>query len=328
MNNTVFIFAEHFRGKLTDMTFELLSKGRELVGKSGGTLCAVLIGGGIRKLAADLRLADKVLCLEDDRLREFNPEAYLLVLTELIKNHRPWLTMFGSTSIGLDLAAPLSAKLGIPLVSYCRDLRFDDGKLVAKSQLYGGKMFADIEITGEHNIVSVLSGSFHAESGGTRNAPQVEDAVLSIPLDNLRMKFERIIEPEAGDVDITKQDVLVAIGRGIQNQDNVAIADELANVLGGAVCASRPVVDQGWLPLTRQVGKSGMSVAPKFYLAAGISGAPEHEEGMKNSGLIIAVNTDPNAPIFGSAHYGVCSDLLDILPALIEEIKKRKERRA
>jgi electron transfer flavoprotein alpha subunit len=324
MDNNILVFAEHFRGKLSDITFELLSKGRELAAKNGGTLYAVVIGDGIRQLAADLRPADTVLCIEDKRLSEFNPEAYQLVFAELIKKYHPRLTMFGSTSMGIDLAAPLSAMLGIQLVSYCKDLRLEDGKLVAKSQLYGGKMFIDVELTCEHSIVSVLSGSFHAESTPTQNTPQVEDVTIQIPFDTLRMKFERIVEPEAGDIDITKQDVLIAIGRGIQNQDNVAIADELANVLGGAVCASRPVVDQGWLPLTRQVGKSGMNVTPKFYLAAGISGAPEHEEGMKNAGLILAVNTDANAPIFNTAHYGVCGDLLDILPGMIEEIKKRK----
>ncbi|MGD0338212.1 MAG: electron transfer flavoprotein subunit alpha/FixB family protein [Bacteroidota bacterium] len=324
MENNIFIFAEHFQGKLTDITFELLGKGRELAGKSGGTLYAVLIGSGVRQLAPELRPADKVLCIEDDRLHDFNPEAYQLVLSELIKKFQPRLTIFGSTSMGLDLAAPLSAKLNIPIISYCRDLRFEDGKLIAKSQLYGGKIFADVELTGDFNIVSVLSGSFRSESETAPNAPQVEDVTASIPFEALRMKFERTIEPEAGDIDITKQDILVSVGRGIQNQDNIAIADELANVLGGAVSASRPVVDQGWLPLTRQVGKSGMNVTPKLYLAAGISGAPEHEEGMKNSGLILAVNTDPNAPIFSIAHYGVCADLLDILPALTEEIKKRK----
>ena len=138
------------------------------------------------------------------------------------------------------------------------------------------------------------------------------------------VRFEEWILPEAGDVDITQQDVLVAVGRGIQQKDNVELAEELAQALGGAVCASRPVVDQGWLPATRQVGKSGMTVKPKLYLALGISGAPEHLEGMKGADLIIAVNTDPKAPIFDVAHYGAEVDVLDLLPALVEAVEAKK----
>jgi electron transfer flavoprotein alpha subunit len=132
------------------------------------------------------------------------------------------------------------------------------------------------------------------------------------------------VEPETGDVDITKQNVLIGVGRGIQTQDNVQMAEDLAAALGGAVCASRPVIDQGWLPLSRQVGKSGMTVKPRVYLAFGISGAPEHWEGMQNSQCIIAVNTDPKAPIFDGAHYGVVGDALELLPVLTDKVKARK----
>jgi len=150
----------------------------------------------------------------------------------------------------------------------------------------------------------------------------VEEPAVSLP--PAKVTFKKFIEPKSGDVDITKQDVLVSVGRGIQSQDNIALAEELADALGGAVCGSRPVIDQGWLSLTRQVGKSGMIVKPKAYLALGISGAPEHWEGMQNSALIIAVNTDAKAPIFDGAHYGVVADLLDIMPALTEKIKAKK----
>jgi len=138
------------------------------------------------------------------------------------------------------------------------------------------------------------------------------------------VRLKRYLEPEAGDVDLTQQTVLVAVGRGIQGQDNLELAEEVAQALGGAVCGSRPVIDQGWLPLARQIGKSGLTVKPKFYLAAGISGAPEHTEGMKDAGLIVAINTDPQAPIFNVAHYGIVADVLDVLPALAEAVKARK----
>jgi electron transfer flavoprotein alpha subunit len=150
----------------------------------------------------------------------------------------------------------------------------------------------------------------------------VETVALDVPAPTV--KFCEFIEPEAGDVDITKQDILVSVGRGIQGEDNLELAEELAEVLGGAVCASRPVVDQGWLPMTRQVGKSGMIVKPRLYLALGISGAPEHVEGMQGAKTIIAVNTDEQSPIFNVAQYGVCADLFDIAPALVDAIKERQ----
>ena len=244
-------------------------------------------------------------------------------MTELLRENRPWLTLIASSSMGLDLAAPLSARLDIPLVACCKDLRLEDGTLIATSQLYGGKMLVEVEVERTPAIVSILPGSFPAEKGmAERAAPVEEEVPLEVLLENLRTRFERLIEPEAGDVDITQAPVLVSVGRGIQSQENLPVAQELADALGGAVSASRPVVDQGWLPLTRQVGRSGMIVKPRLYLALGISGAPEHVEGMRDAEMIIAVNTDPHAPIFNIAHYGVVADVLDLLPLLTEEVRK------
>jgi electron transfer flavoprotein alpha subunit len=170
--------------------------------------------------------------------------------------------------------------------------------------------------------MSIYPGAFPLESGKTDKKPNIEDIDFFKEIE--KVKFNKFIEPEAGDVDITKQDILISVGRGIENADNISIADELVEVMGGAVSASRPVIDQGWLPLSRQVGKSGMIVKPKLYFALGISGAPEHVEGMKDSELIIAINKDQSAPIFNIAQYGVCADLNDIIPELIEQLKRRK----
>ena len=166
----------------------------------------------------------------------------------------------------------------------------------------------------------VLPGSFRAN--GVAGKAVVEQRQLAKPLENGAARFEQWILPESGDLDITQQEILVAVGRGIQQKENIEVAEELAQALGGALCASRPVIDQGWLPATRQVGKSGMTVKPRCFLALGISGAPEHVEGMKDSDLIVAVNTDPKAPIFDVAHYGVVADVLDLAPALTNALKR------
>src|SRR3989304_4676465 len=193
--------------------------------------------------------------------------------------------------------------------------------------LDGGKVGAPAAASPPPALFGILPGSRPAEKGRGEKAPAVEEVPVELA-EAARVKFKKYLEPEAGDIDITQQAVLVSVGRGIQNQDNLALAEELAAAPGGAVSGSRPVIDQGWLPLSRQVGKSGASVKPKLYLALGISGGPEHQGGVRNSELIVAVNTDPGAPIFAIAHFGVCADSLDIVPALTEEIKRRKASRA
>ena len=216
----------------------------------------------------------------------------------------------------------LSARADLPFINSGRALRVENGAVLVTSQLFGGKIFSDVKLSDGRGIVSVSPGAFPAEAGKSNQTPVVEK--VEVPLEASQVTFKKFLEPETGDVDITKQNVLVAVGRGIQAPDNVGLAEELAQALGGAVCASRPVIDQGWLPLSRQVGKSGMTVKPRLYLALGISGAPEHWEGMQGSQCIIAVNTDPKAPIFDGAHFGVVGDALEFLPLLTEKVKARK----
>jgi electron transfer flavoprotein alpha subunit len=187
---------------------------------------------------------------------------------------------------------------------------------VATSQVYGGKLSAEVEIDGPA-IVSVVAGSFTAATGGS---PAIED-VSAPDLSGLRTEFLARIEPEAADVDITAEEILVSVGRGIGGEENIELAQELADALGATVSASRPVTDAGWLPKTRQVGKSGRTVKPKLYIACGISGAPEHLEGMSDAELIIAINTDEKAPIFDVADYGTTADLFDVLPAMTEQLQ-------
>jgi electron transfer flavoprotein alpha subunit len=324
MSRDVAVVVEHLEGTVADVTFEMLGLGRALAGAAGGRLVAVAVGGGdLGPVAAALGAADAVVLCRAGESAHATPEAHQRALAEILAARAPRVTLVASTAMGIDLAAGLSGALGWPLVAYCREVRLADDRLTAVSQIYGGKILAEAEVDGAHALCSVLPGAYPAEAGRGGGSPAVEEAAPAAG-GTARVRFKRLLRPEAGDVDITREAVLVSVGRGIQSQDNVALVEELAEALGGAVSASRPIVDQGWLPKTRQVGKSGMTVAPKLYVAVGISGAPEHLEGMRGAECVVAINSDPNAPIFGVAHYGVVGDLFEVLPALTERLRAAK----
>jgi electron transfer flavoprotein alpha subunit len=205
-------------------------------------------------------------------------------------------------------------------VSRCLKIEDEGGTLKFVSQICGGKILAEGELAGETTLVTMVPGEYKAEEGQSSKAPEVVK-VDAPDLTGLRITLKQYIEPEVGDVDITKEPILIAVGRGIAQEANLELAEELATALGGAICASRPVIDQGWLPTSRLIGKSGITVAAKVYLAIGISGAPEHVEGITGSEVIIAINTDPSAPIFDVAQYGANADLFDLVPALAERLQ-------
>jgi len=313
MSGDVMVITEHMEGKFSDVSFELVGKARELAEAFGGESIALVLGEGVD---ASVFASHATLHMADAALNHFNPEAYARVIEALVKERSPRLVMFGWTVIGMDLAAWLSGRMGVPCVAYAKDVRVENGALVVSSQAYGGKLIAEVSPEGEMAIVACLAGSFPAEAGhGSTQATVIPSPV---DLGGLKMKFLEVIKPEAGDVDITTQTRLVAVGRGIGGKENIELAEELAEKLGAVVCASRPVVDAGWLPRTRQVGKSGLKVKPKLYFMLGISGAPEHLEGMKDAELIIAINTDKKAPIFNVAHYGAVADLFEVTEAMLE----------
>jgi electron transfer flavoprotein alpha subunit len=287
-----------------------LTLGREL----GGKLEVVLLGN--KSLAASLVGADNVLCAENVAP---TPEAVAAALTQLVKERQPQAVLVPWTNLSMDAGALAAAQLNAPFIGGCKDIKADAGTLVAQCVVYGGKLEAAVAATTTPALFGVLPGARAASSG---NAPAVTDVTVTLP--EAKVKFTKYLEPEAGDVDITQQNVLVAVGRGIQTKDNMELANDLAAALGGAVCGSRPVIDQGWLPLSRQVGKSGMQVKPKLYVMLGISGAPEHVEGIKGAQLIVAVNTDAAAPVFNVAHYGIVGDALEIAPALTDAVKAKK----
>lgn len=313
----VYVITEHLNGNISDHTFELLGKASQLA--SGGSVTALLAGHGAEGLASQLGSASKVLYADHPQLSEFNPEAYCKAFSQMLKGRLPGMVMVPYSSMGMDLASGLALSLDIPVLTYAHDININGGKVSVVSQMYGGKLNVESEVAGDSCIVAVLAGMFPADAGKASGNPSIEKVSID-GLDSLKVQFKKLITPEAGDVDITQVDILVSVGRGIQSDENLPMVEELAAKLGGAISASRPIIDNKWLPKTRQVGKSGLKVKPKVYLALGISGAPEHIEGMKDSELIIAVNTDPNAPIFDYANYGVTADLFDVVPALTAKL--------
>lgn len=319
MSNDVLVVAEHAGGKLTDTTFELLGKARGMAAEIGGQAVVALVGAA--PLAAEMGAADLVVTIDDPNLGDYTAEAYERVLAKEITDRQPRLVLISTTTQGLDLAGALSAMVEAPLASYVIDVAFDGEAVLATSQIYGGKIMAEVALEGSTAICAVTAGSFSADEGRSDAGPTVEVASGS-DLADLRTAFRLLNEPEAGDVDITAADVLVAVGRGIGSEDDIELVQELADALGAPVAASRPITDAGWLPKSRQVGKSGLKVKPRGYLMFGISGAPEHLEGMRDAELIIACNTDEAAPIFDVAHYGSTMDLFDLLPALTEQLEE------
>ena len=314
----VFVIAEHLEGKLSDVTFEMLGKARSIAATLGGRAVAVLLGHQASALAEQLGAADQVLYLEDAGLRYFIPERAEQALTSLLQDQKPALTMIANTSMGMDLAAALSAGLDWPLIAYCSDARVEDGKVVATSQIYGGKIAVETLSESDHTLLSILAGVLPTAEGHASKAASIH--TIFGAANEGRVRFKGLTVPEAGDVDITRETLLVSVGRGIGTKDNIELVEELADSLGASLAASRPIIDSGWLPKQRQVGKSGLTVKPKLYVAVGISGAPEHLQGMKDAELIIAINSDAGAPIFEVAHYGIVGDLFDIVPALSERL--------
>jgi electron transfer flavoprotein alpha subunit len=313
MSQDIFVIIEHIRGQVSDISYVMVAGARDLAQTTGGRVVGVLLGHNAQDLTSNIAV-DQVLYGEHPTFEDFTSDSYRKALTGLIPEFQPRAVIMGSTTIGADVAGLVAANLGYPMVSSC--VKYTDGKIV--SQICGGKIMAESDLPDSTILITMIPGGYKPEQGMSETPP----AITSVPvvLDDLAISLKQYIEPEVTDVDITKEEVLVSVGRGIQSEDNIELAEELAEMLGGAVSASRPIVDQGWLPISRMVGKSGQSVKPKLYLSLGISGAPEHVEGMADSDMVVAINIDPNAPIFDNAKYGAVVDLFDLIDYLIDAV--------
>jgi electron transfer flavoprotein alpha subunit len=318
MSQDIFALIEHRDGQISESSLEVLGKARSLAGATGGQATAVVLGQGIDAITAQLGGADRVIEIVGDSVANYTPPGYVNALTPVVRDQAPSLMLFPNSAVGMDVAAGVSCAMGAPMAAYATDVTMDGGSTVVTSQIYAGRIVAQSALAEGTGFVTMVAGASPAEAGKGDGSPAVDR--VDAPAADDRVRFRRMVQPEASDVDITKEDILVAVGRGIGDGDDIEVVEELAEALGGAVACSRPVVDAGWLPKARQVGKSGQKVKPKLYIAVGISGAPEHLEGMRDAELIVAINSDPKAPIFGVAHYGTTEDLFDVVPALAEAL--------
>ncbi|WP_313691529.1 electron transfer flavoprotein subunit alpha/FixB family protein [Halorarum halobium] len=318
MSSDVLAVAEHRRGELRDVTFEVVTAGRELAAEMGGDLHLAVIAGDVDGFAETLNLdgVDTIDTVDDGA--EFNHDLYAGALEALFAEIDPTALLMPNSVNGLDYAPAVANALELPYVSDAIDFAYDGG-LEATREMYGSKVETTVTVDAEQFAVTVRGGEW-APTEGTGEAA-VEPFDYEFDADAAGSRVTGFEEVGGGDVDIADADFLVSIGRGIEEEENLDLIRDLVDATGATLSSSRPIVDNGWLPKNRQVGQSGKQVTPDVYLAIGISGAVQHVAGMKGAETIVAVNTDPNAPIFDIADYGVVGDLFDVVPALIEQFE-------
>ncbi|OFV93878.1 MAG: electron transfer flavoprotein subunit alpha [Acidobacteria bacterium RIFCSPLOWO2_02_FULL_61_28] len=329
MSNAILTVIEQQQGKLNRMSWEALAAAQQAGSHLSRPVEAVVMGHGVRAVAEEIAAAQigRVLLVEDPLLRDYTPDAYSLALLHVIAAEQPRLVLLPHTYQVRDFAPKLAAALQRSFLSDCIGFHLEDGTLVFTRQLFQGKMNADIAFACDPPcLASVQAGSFRADQVAMGQRPaSIETLTVTIPPEKVRTKpLERFQEAKRT-VDLAQAEIIVSVGRGIKDQENLPLIQKLAEALGAEVGGSRPICDNGWLPMERQIGSSGQTVAPKLYLAVGISGAIQHLVGMKGSRTVVAINKDPHAPIFEVADYGIVGNLFDVLPALIEEVNKAKD---
>ncbi|MGO9273796.1 MAG: electron transfer flavoprotein subunit alpha/FixB family protein [Terriglobia bacterium] len=328
MSNAILVFAEHQAGRVTRPTWEALAAGQSLAADLGTTVSAVILGSTVEALASELAAAEvtEVVRVESPLLADYTPDGYTMALRDLIIKRQPRFVVFSHTYLVRDFVPKLGAALDRNFIGDCLSYRREDGRLIFVRQLFQGKFSADVEFAGDAPyLVSFQAAAFREDSVRRSTTPAgITTVQAALAPENIRQKpGERFREAKQA-VDLTQAEIIVAVGRGIKKPENLDLARKLAEALGGELGASRPICDSGWLPMDRQIGSSGQTVAPKLYIALGVSGAIQHQVGMKGSRTVVAINKDKEAPIFEVATYGIVGDLFEVVPPLIEEIKKVK----
>ena len=312
---SVLAVAEHRRGDLRDVSLELITAGRRLADATGGDLDVVVVGGDVDAFAERLDREGVDTVYTVDEGEEFNHEVYADAVEQLHAELEPTALVAPNSVNGLDYVPAVAERLDVPLITDVIDFEAGDGIEVTREQ-YGGKVETTYDVDADQYAVTIRPAEYpKAEASGDATV-EAFDADVADDLGTTVNGFEEV---GGGDVDITEADVLVSVGRGIEEEDNIPLIEELADTLGATLSSSRPIVDNGWLPKNRQVGQSGKVVTPDVYIAVGISGAVQHVAGMKGADTIVAINTDPSAPIYDIADYGIVDDLFDIVPELIDQ---------
>jgi electron transfer flavoprotein alpha subunit len=325
----ILVITEQRHGKWNNNSFETLAAAQQVAQDTSSTVSALVIGKGVAGLANELAAKNvaEVLLVEHDLLEAYTPDGYCLALSQVIHAAKPDLVLFPHTYQVRDFAPKLAAMLGKGMIGDCVGYRNEGDKLIFVRQMFQGKTAADVTFQGAAPwFASFQAGAFRADlvkAHPSGKAP-VNAVTVELKPEQIRTKPLDLFKEAKSAVDLTQASLIVAIGRGIKAPENIPLAEALARALGGEIAASRPICDEGWLPMERQIGSSGQTVAPKLYLALGISGAIQHVVGMKGARTIVAINKDQNAPIFEIADYGVVGDIFEIMPALTEALEKAK----
>jgi electron transfer flavoprotein alpha subunit len=325
----ILVIAEQRLGKWNNTSFETLAAAQQIASALSWTVSALVIGKGVGALATELAAKNvaEVLQVEHDLLESYTPDGYTVALKQVIESAKPGLVLFPHTYQVRDFAPKLAASLGKGMIGDCIGYRNESGKVIFVRQMFQGKTAADVSFLGDGPwFASFQSGAFRADqvTAAEGGAKPVNRVNVELKTEQIRTKPLELFKEAKSAVDLTQAPLIVAVGRGIKAPENIAQAEALAKAMGAEIAASRPICDEGWLPMERQIGSSGQTVAPKLYLALGISGAIQHVVGMKGARTIVAINKDQNAPIFEIADYGVVGDIFEIMPALTEELQKAK----
>ena len=328
MADTILVIVEQREGKLNRVSWETLTGAQAIAAETGWALEAAVAGSSVGEIAKEIagKKVSKVYDLESAKLQPYTPDGFVAALKPFLQQKQPRLVLMPHTYQVRDFAPKLAAALDRGLISDAVGYKYEGGRLLFTRQMFQGKFAADVSFAGDPpHFATFQNGAFRGDKAedGSAVAP-VETVNLDVADGAVRNKPEAPFKEAKQAVDLTQAEIIVAVGRGIKEEKNIALAKQLADALGGEIAASRPICDSGWLPMDRQVGSSGQTVAPKLYLALGISGAIQHVVGMKGARTIIAVNKDSEAPIFEIADVAVVGNLFDIVPPLIEELKKTK----
>jgi len=327
MADSILVVVEQRDGKLNRVSWETIAAGQAIAAETGWPLEAAVAGAGVGAIASEVKGKKlvKVYAIESAKLQPYTPDAFAQALKSFLEKHPAKLVLMPHTYQVRDFVPKLATALGSTAITDAVGYKYEGGKLMFTRQMFQGKFVADVSFAGTGPcFVTFQNGAFRGDKVEAGGSAAVETVNVDVPDGIVRNKPQDVFKEAKQAVDLTQAEIIVSVGRGIKEQKNIEIAKQLAEALGGELAASRPICDNGWLPMDRQIGSSGQTVAPKLYLALGISGAIQHIVGMKGAKSIIAINKDSEAPIFEIADYAVVGNLFDIVPPLIEEVKKAK----